>query len=102
MITKQFAADDVEVKEGSREVIAIISTDGVDRDREVVLPDGLLRKQFNKNPLVLWSHNYDSPENVIGKCNWLKSKNGKIRASYTLADTDMGQHLLTALTRWVS
>ena len=50
--TKTFKAH-VEVNKAKREVTAIISTDSVDSDADVVLPAGLVKKQF-AGMKVLW------------------------------------------------
>ena len=83
MITKQFNAD-VQVEEGKREIVAVISSNVVDRDGEVVLPKGLQKKQFAGNPVVLWSHDHKTPP--IGKALWVKSDGDKIIAKARISD----------------
>jgi HK97 family phage prohead protease len=41
----------------------------LDRDDEVLLPEGLISSEFEKNPVVFWNHAYDKP---IGQCQWLR------------------------------
>ena len=43
-----------------------VTTLTVDTYGEVVLPKGGDLKFYKRNPMVLWSHNYKEPENVMG------------------------------------
>lgn len=40
---------------------ATISTDSIDRDGEVLVPQGMNSTEFDRNPVVFWNHNYDMP-----------------------------------------
>ncbi len=62
--------DDMKLDEGSRSVIHRVSTRDVDRDGEVVIPSGLDLKDYMKNPVVMWGHNYKEPQ--IGSDEWIK------------------------------
>ena len=44
-----------------RMLTAMITTRGVDRDGDIVEPEGLDFTNFNKNPVVLWAHNSSNP-----------------------------------------
>lgn len=44
---------------------AVINTDSVDRDGEVVLPDGMIATDFEKSPTVFWNHDYEKP---VARC----------------------------------
>lgn len=47
---------------------ATISTDSIDRDGEVLVPQGMDSREFEKNPVVFWNHDYDKPiAKSIGK-----------------------------------
>ncbi|HYF35318.1 MAG TPA: HK97 family phage prohead protease [Prosthecobacter sp.] len=64
-LTKAFSAD-ITIEEGERAVVARITTAAVDRDGEVLIPQGCNTKDFEKNPVVFLNHNYwDLP---VGKC----------------------------------
>lgn len=65
METSGLAFDD-----GEHADISFVTTADVDRDREVVLPKGGDWKQFQKNPVVTFAHNYDQPP--IGRSLWVK------------------------------
>ena len=69
MKTKQLIGD-MSVSSGDRAFIAKITTNAVDRDREVLLPDGMDAKDFEKNPVIFWGHDYFSPP--LGKATSLK------------------------------
>jgi len=83
MNTKTFESD-LQIDPESREVVAVISTDTVDRDGEVVLPSGLQRKQYGGNPIVLYGH--DSNSLPIGNALWIKSDKNKLIAKYRISD----------------
>lgn len=64
-LTKAFSAD-ISIEEGERAVVARITTAAVDRDGEVLIPQGCNTKDYEKNPVVFLNHNYwDLP---VGKC----------------------------------
>lgn len=90
-IVKAFSAD-VTVDEGERAVTAIISTNAVDRDGEVLIPMGLNSKEFEKNPVVFFNHAYaDSfvddlgAKLPVGKCVALKREDDRIVAKTVFA-----------------
>lgn len=62
--------DDMTLEEGSRSIIHRVSTRDVDRDGEVVIPSGVDLKDFMRNPVVMWGHNYKEPQ--IGSDEWIK------------------------------
>lgn len=64
VIRKQFAAD-LTVAPGERAVTARISTMAVDRDGEVLIPQGCDAGDFLKSPTVFYNHDYQQP---IGRC----------------------------------
>lgn len=72
-------AADLEVAEGAREFIAKITTNAIDRDKEIVRPEGIDFSNFTANPVILWAHDYDEP--AIGKAQWIKrwKENGKFK-----------------------
>ncbi len=61
---------DIEVADGAREFMAKITTNSIDRDREIVDPMGIDFANFRKNPVILWGHNYTEP--AIGRAAWIK------------------------------
>lgn len=55
---------------GERMDISLVTTDAVDRDREVMLPQGGDWSQWRKNPAVTFAHKYD--ELPVGRGLWVK------------------------------
>jgi len=77
-----------EVKgEGTFEVIA--TTEGVDRDGEVIMVNGWDFANFMKNPVVLFGHDYWSFP--IGAVTEVISEGGKVIAKGVFARTEEGQ-----------
>lgn len=64
-----------EFDEGERAEVGYISTAGIDRDAEILLPSGCDLSQFRKAPQVLWGHDYNAPP--IGKAIWVKPDSKK-------------------------
>ena len=82
-----FKVNDIDSEE--RTVTAVISTDAIDRDDEVLLPKGADLENFKKNPVVLWSHNSSLPP--IGKALWIERKGKKIIAKVQFAMTELAE-----------
>ena len=70
LVRKGLTADDLRVEESERAVVMSITTDAIDRDGEVMLPKGAVLKDFKKNPVVQWVHDYDKPP--VGTAAWIK------------------------------
>ncbi len=87
---KQYIAK-VEVDDDERTVTAVISTDVVDRDDEVMKPNGADLENFMKNPVVLWAHNYTEPS--IGKALWITKTRKNIKAKTKFADTPRAEEV---------
>jgi uncharacterized protein len=62
---KAFSAD-LTVEQGSRTFVAKMTSDAIDRDREVLDPNGMDSTDFEKNPILFYGHDYTSVENVVG------------------------------------
>ncbi len=67
--------EDIKIEDGERAAIRYVNTADVDRDNEIVVPDGLQTKDFLKSPSVLYAHNYRGLP--IGRDIWLKLIKGK-------------------------
>ena len=76
---KTYKSEVSEVSTSKREIVAIISTDSVDSDDEVLLPSGLIKKQFAGMP-ILWAHQHEEP--AIGVVRWVKPEERRIIAKY--------------------
>src|SRR5262245_54306106 len=70
---KAFSSD-VTVIDGERAVSAVISTNAVDRDGEVLIPQGMNAKDYQANPVIFFNHNWaawdcDPKDKLpVGKC----------------------------------
>lgn len=73
----------------ARAFIATITTNSIDRDREVVLPKGINFDRYMKNPLVFFGH--ESWKMPIGKTVWIKSRGNTLVAKAVPAPTDQAQ-----------
>ena len=88
---KQFIATKLDVDETDRTVTAVISTGAVDRDSEVLVPKGVKLEAYQKNPVVLFAHNYY--ETPIAKALWVKQSRGKITAKAVFAETEKAEEV---------
>ena len=89
-IVKAFSTD-VTVDEGERAVTARISTNAVDRDGEVLIPQGMDAKDYQKNPVIFFNHawsDYHAETNEkipVGKCVALKREDDAVIAKMVFA-----------------
>ncbi len=81
----------IDVDEEQRTVIAVISTGVIDRDGEILTPKGVKTENFEKNPVIPWSH--DTREPPIGKALWIKVGTKRILAKVKFAMTDRAEEV---------
>jgi HK97 family phage prohead protease len=65
-VTKLFTTKASSIDEEKRSVTFVISTNQQDRYGEIVDQKSWDFKSYKQNPLVLWGHDPDQPENVLG------------------------------------
>jgi HK97 family phage prohead protease len=82
-LTKAFSAE-IKVTAGERAVMAVISTDAVDREGDVLIPDGCNSKQYELSPSLFFNHDYYTLP--VGKCVGLKREDSRIVAKFVLAE----------------
>lgn len=75
------------VKEEERSIVSVISTAGVDRDGDILRPDGLDDRAFRKHPIVLFGHRYH--ELPIGRNEWIKVQGRRVVAKTVYAPGDI-------------
>jgi len=75
------------VNEEERSIISVISTGDVDRDGDVLRPDGMDDSSFRKHPIVLFGHHYS--ELPIGRNEWIRVLGKKIIAKTIYAPGDI-------------
>jgi hypothetical protein len=91
ILHRTFALGETKVVDAEAGIFeAWITTEAIDRDGDIVVAAGAEFENFLKNPVVLFGHNYWSPENVVGKAIALEPKKGKgIRARWQFAGEDV-------------
>ena len=90
ILRKAFEGQLIEVQPGRREIVACISTPAVDRDGDVVLPEGLLRKNY-AGLTVFYNHDTALP---LGAAQWVKKSGERILAKYRCTDkTQFGRDM---------
>ena len=91
LIKKVFSSEIKAIDETNMELTALVSTNAVDRYREVIDPDGMDAKNFRKNPVVLWAHDYSQPP--IGKALWIKKEGDGIVSKVKFANTPRAKEI---------
>lgn len=66
---------------------ATITADTIDRDGEVVVPQGMNAVEFLQNPILFWNHDYGQP---IGRCTGLTRGQHEIKGAFTFAKKPEG------------
>ena len=90
MLRKAFDGQLIEVQAGRREIVACISTSAVDRDGDVVLPEGLVRKNYS-GLTVFYNHDTALP---LGAAQWVKKSGDRVIAKYRCTDkTQFGRDM---------
>ena len=69
-IRKGYIPSEIKFVDGEKAVISYINTAAIDRDAEVVLPEGAIMDDYKANPVVMFGHDYK--ELPVGKCEKLK------------------------------
>ena len=69
-----------------RSVTHFISKSNIDRGGDIVLPDSIDDKSYQKNPIVLFNHWHDSP---VGKSLWRKTEDDGVLAKTQFATTPL-------------
>jgi HK97 family phage prohead protease len=91
ILKKVFTSEIKAIDEKENTLTAYISTDVVDRMKEILDPTGIDVSNYRKNPVVLWAHNYDQPP--IGKALWIKRDGNGILSKVKFASTEFAQEI---------
>lgn len=69
LIRKQYDAKFASINEADHTVTAIVSTDAIDRDKEVIVPSAFASSltQYMRNPVHGWAHDYSRLDNILGR-----------------------------------
>lgn len=78
----------LEMVQGEKADISLVSTDALDLEYEVVLPQGVDTSYFEQNPVVTMAHDYTSMP--VGRAAWIKKEKDGIRAKTIYASKPEG------------
>jgi len=100
LVRKYFVSDkdSVRVDEKERSVVSRISCVNVDRDGDSLLPSGVMLDNYKRNPIVCWSHSYNTPEQIIGKNIWIKPDDQGLVAKTAFANNEFADQVYRAYT----
>jgi len=76
---------------GKQYIEGVASDETLDRAGDVILADAWQLDNFQKNPVLLWAHDYKTPP--IGKVENIWVEDGKLRFRATFADTDFAREI---------
>lgn len=94
MTDKHFTSAEVDAKsfnDDERSFTAWASRPTIDRDNEVIEANAWDLVNYNKNPVILWVHDYYKPP--VGRALWTKVEKEGLLFKPAFADTDMGNEL---------
>lgn len=90
-LAKAFSKVSLKEAKGDGTFQVIATTEGIDRDGEVILVSGWDFENFMKNPIMLWGHNYWEMEAIVGAVTNLEVKDKQVVVSGIFANTESGQ-----------
>lgn len=101
MSEKNYKSAVFEVTEKAEDgVIVTFSTVDIDRDKEILLPKGVILDNYEKNRIVLTDHTY-RVGNAVGKALWVKITDRGLRAKIQFASTPYAQDVKTLVEEGV-
>ena len=77
-----------QLDEGSKSFIAVASTEDEDRDKDIIRQDGWNLKNFKKNPMIPWSHNYWGIPVAKSLRTWVADKKLLFKPQFDEGDDD--------------
>jgi HK97 family phage prohead protease len=90
-IIKFLASEKADVNDSERSIVHYASTNDIDRDNEIILPEGIDLTNYQKNPQVLWNHmSWSSAITTIGKSLWQKVDGKGLLCKTEFAPTSLG------------
>jgi hypothetical protein len=75
---------DISIDDGERAAIRLVTTPRLDRDYEILLPDGAILDDFRQSPSVFWGHDYQRLP--VGHDAWVKIEKRGILAKTLYAN----------------
>lgn len=91
MEKKVFVSEIKGIDEKEMTMTATISSNAKDRQGEVLEPKGVDLKNYLKNPVVLWAHDYSMPP--IGKALWVRRDGDTVVSKVQFAKTPFAQEI---------
>lgn len=91
MLKRVFTGQIKSIDEKENTLTAYVSTGAVDRMNEVLDPQGIDLRNYKKNPVVLWAHDYSAPP--IGKALWVKKDGNGIVSKVKFATTEFAKEI---------
>jgi hypothetical protein len=92
MIRKTFAVEHKTIDADQGIFEAMISTEEIDRDGDILLASGVELDNYLKNPVVVFSHSYSSPDDVVGRAMEVQPMPGKgVRAKWRFVSDGINQ-----------
>jgi hypothetical protein len=93
--TRDFVGTVDDVDAQRKWVVSRINTDALDSFQTVILPGGMDKRAFDKNPVVLWHHGKDPSRGLVpmGRSAWVKGRpdRGDVIAKTVFAEDDFGR-----------
>lgn len=80
-----------DINESERTIVASITTETMDREKEIVVARGGDLANYRKNPVVLWCHKYDMPP--VAKNLWIKGNGAGLIAKTQYAATERAEEI---------
>ena len=74
-----------------------VSTPTLDRDKDRVLPLGLELQNYERNPVLMWGHNYSAPFAVIGRAEELQLTDSAFKLKPAFRDPVNDQDPMTII-----
>lgn len=81
-----------EKKKEERTIIHYITTNAVDRGKDIVNPLGMDYTDFEKTKTVFYNHNYDKP---IAKNVWIKQYNNNVKVGTQFSKSEFANDIYT-------
>jgi HK97 family phage prohead protease len=81
-VTPRFKALPAQIEGTASGFSAVITAETIDRDGEVLIPQGMNSTEFDRNPVLFWNHDYAYP---VGRCVGLRRAEREIRGDFVFA-----------------
>jgi len=87
IVRTEVVVKDVNPDTGMHDIGFVISTASIDREGDIIVPDGWDLENYKQNPVVLWAHDYHTPP--IGKAIDVSVKDGVLVATDRFTPEDI-------------